>query len=58
VEGNTFPDFAAAAQRSCDVQFQGCQGMANGDGGGKGKGKGKGMTVGMCDEQRGEWGCQ
>ena len=50
VDGNNFPDFATAAQRSCDEQFQGCQQMANsqGNGGGNGengeggKGKGKG----------------
>lgn len=37
VEGNNFPDFGSAAQRSCDEQFQGCQEVANraGNGGGK-----------------------
>jgi len=46
VDGQTFDSFQAAAQRSCDNQFQACQGVANGNGGGKGKrdsdGKGKG----------------
>ena len=53
VDGNNFPDFASAAQRSCDEQFQGCQQMANSQGngnnnnnnnnnnGGDGKGKRK-----------------
>jgi hypothetical protein len=68
VDGNNFPDFANAAQRSCDEQFQGCQQMANsqgngsGGGGGKGKGKGRdngngngngGLTVDMCSQQKG-----
>ncbi|KAJ4333919.1 hypothetical protein N0V95_009311, partial [Ascochyta clinopodiicola] len=47
VDGNYFPDFESAAQRSCDEQFQGCQLAANGQDGkdgkdGKSKGKGKG----------------
>lgn len=59
VEGDSFPDFATAAQRSCDEQFQGCQAMANAQGGGgagggpdggkdggKGKGNGKGRDEG------------
>ncbi|KAF2625306.1 hypothetical protein BU25DRAFT_423387 [Macroventuria anomochaeta] len=59
VEGNNFPNFATAAQRSCDEQFQGCQAMANSQGnGGRGKGKAKGrdsggeLTVTMCDQQK------
>ncbi|KAF9693845.1 hypothetical protein EKO04_008214 [Ascochyta lentis] len=63
VQGENFPDFQSAAQRSCDEQFQGCQLLANSGGGqqdGKGKGKGKGkddggagkLTVGMCDQQK------
>ncbi|KAJ4378495.1 hypothetical protein N0V86_006201 [Didymella sp. IMI 355093] len=56
VEGDSFPDFQTAAQRSCDEQFQGCQAEANGQGGGGGKGKGKGadgkLTVNMCDKQK------
>src|SRR5690242_13916660 len=38
VEGNNFPDFATAAQRSCDEQFQGCQELANKAGNGNGNG--------------------
>ena len=66
VEGNSFPDFATAAQRSCDEQFQSCQQMANqggNDNAGKGKGKGKErgkrrdegarFTVAMCEQQKG-----
>ena len=34
VGDDTFPDFATAAQRSCDQQFQGCQKAAN-EGGNK-----------------------
>ncbi|KAH7389538.1 hypothetical protein DE146DRAFT_167566 [Phaeosphaeria sp. MPI-PUGE-AT-0046c] len=34
VDGQTFNTFDAAAQRSCDNQFQACQGAANGNGGG------------------------
>ncbi|OAK95806.1 hypothetical protein IQ06DRAFT_196550, partial [Phaeosphaeriaceae sp. SRC1lsM3a] len=32
VDGQTFDSFDAAAQRSCDNQFQACQGAANGNG--------------------------
>ena len=38
VEGSNFPDFATAAMRSCDEQFDGCQKMANSKGGGGGGG--------------------
>lgn len=38
VEGSNFPDFATAAMRSCDEQFDGCQRMANSKGGGGGGG--------------------
>ncbi|KAF2127090.1 hypothetical protein P153DRAFT_358730 [Dothidotthia symphoricarpi CBS 119687] len=48
VEGNTFPDFSSAADRSCDVQFDGCQGVANS---GNKTEKG-GVTVEMCGGQR------
>lgn len=41
VEGNNFPDFATAAQRSCDEQFQGCQEMANKAGNGNGNKNGR-----------------
>lgn len=40
VEGSNFPDFATAAMRSCDEQFDGCQRMANSKGGGGGGGGG------------------
>lgn len=40
VEGSNFPDFATAAMRSCDEQFDGCQKMANSKGGGGGGGGG------------------
>lgn len=36
VDGNTFPDFDSAGQRSCDNQFQGCSRKAN-EGGNKGR---------------------
>ncbi|KAF1928637.1 uncharacterized protein M421DRAFT_5098 [Didymella exigua CBS 183.55] len=68
VGGNSFPDFASAAQRSCDEQFQGCQQLANAKGGGggggakdkdKGNGKQEGkkgangdVTVDMCGAQK------
>ncbi|KAF2872705.1 hypothetical protein BDV95DRAFT_606290 [Massariosphaeria phaeospora] len=48
VDGDTFTDFAAAAQRSCDRQFDGCQRGANGSGGGGGEG------VKECEGQRDE----
>lgn len=38
VDGANFPDFATAAMRSCDEQFDGCQRMANAKGGGGGGG--------------------
>ena len=50
VEGNTFPDFETAAQRSCDEQFQGCSREAHRNGGGGGKDGG--LKVNDCDEQK------
>ncbi|KAL5120532.1 hypothetical protein ACEQ8H_001550 [Pleosporales sp. CAS-2024a] len=38
VGGDTFTDFASAGERSCDIQFQACQAIANGNGGGGGGG--------------------
>ena len=65
VDGNNFPDFASAAQRSCDEQFQGCQERANAMGNGNGSGNANGdqqdgggegkLTVNMCDQQKGEF---
>ncbi|KAF1964977.1 hypothetical protein BU23DRAFT_40198 [Bimuria novae-zelandiae CBS 107.79] len=49
VDGDTFPDFDSAAQRSCDNQAQKCKDKANS----KGK-KGKRLEVGDCDAQRGK----
>ena len=48
VDGDTFTDFAGAAQRSCDNQFQGCSKAAN-------EGGNKGFTVGECDQQKREF---
>ncbi|KAF2833710.1 hypothetical protein CC86DRAFT_278513 [Ophiobolus disseminans] len=42
VEGDTFDSFQSAAQRSCDRQFQACQGVANGGGNGGGGNQGNG----------------
>ena len=68
VDGSTFDKFEQAAQRSCDGQFQKCQGVANGnangggskekhrnrdgDKGGKDKRQNGGITVQQCDEQK------
>ncbi|KAF2692266.1 hypothetical protein K458DRAFT_398569 [Lentithecium fluviatile CBS 122367] len=48
VDGDTFTDFASAAQRSCDNQFQKCSQNANSQGN-----KGD-LTVGDCDGQKNE----
>jgi hypothetical protein len=47
VDGDTFPDFDTAGQRSCDKQFNKCSDQANKD-----KGK-AGFEVKDCDEQKG-----
>ena len=44
VNGNTFVNFAAAAQRSCAIQHNACADAAN---------SGKGGSVGACDTQEG-----
>lgn len=44
VNGSTFPDFATAAKRSCDIQYNSCQDVANE--------KARHFTVGDCDNQR------
>lgn len=46
VDGDTFPDFDSAGQRSCDNQFQKCSEAAN-------KNKNAGFSVGDCDGQKG-----
>ncbi|KAL5380449.1 hypothetical protein DPSP01_007771 [Paraphaeosphaeria sporulosa] len=48
VDGDTFPDFDTAGQRSCDNQFQGCSKKAN-ESGNKG-----GFKVSDCDDQKGK----
>lgn len=48
VDGDTFPDFDTASQRSCDNQFQSCSKAAN-EKGNKGT-----LTVAGCDTQKGE----
>ena len=47
VNGNTFVNFAAAAQRTCDVQFNACANAANGSGN-----QGS-LTVSACQTQKG-----
>ena len=44
IDGSTFPDFATAATRSCDVQYNLCQDAANEKAGN--------FTVGDCGNQR------
>ena len=44
VNGNTFVNFAAAAQRSCDIQQNACSNAAN---------SGKGGSVAACQTQQG-----
>ncbi|PHH50006.1 hypothetical protein CFIMG_006517RA [Ceratocystis fimbriata CBS 114723] len=46
VNGDTFPDFATAAGRSCDNQKNACANIANSGGGS--------FTVGDCDSQNNE----
>ncbi|KAJ4294454.1 hypothetical protein N0V90_008145 [Kalmusia sp. IMI 367209] len=48
VDGDTFPDFQTAGQRSCDNQFQKCSQAAN-QGGNK-----SGFEVKDCDTQKGQ----
>ncbi|MCJ1310749.1 hypothetical protein MMC25_004415 [Agyrium rufum] len=43
VNGNTFVNFAAAAQRSCDIQQNACSNAAN---------SGKGGSVSVCQAQQ------
>ncbi|KAF2441406.1 hypothetical protein P171DRAFT_71506 [Karstenula rhodostoma CBS 690.94] len=50
VDGDTFPDFDTAAQRSCDNQSQGCNKQANE----AGNGNEGGFKVSDCDEQKGK----
>ncbi|KAF2420565.1 hypothetical protein EJ08DRAFT_673168 [Tothia fuscella] len=54
VQGDTFPDFQTAAQRTCDKQHTGCSNAANNDGGGKGKRARQNrdnLTTKQCDDQ-------
>jgi len=51
VDGQTFDSFESAAQRSCDRQFQGCQGAANGNGGGN-QGSSNGNQGNRNDQNR------
>jgi hypothetical protein len=44
VDGSTFPDFATAAKKTCDVQYNACQDAANENT--------TRFTVGDCDNQR------
>lgn len=45
VEGDTFPDFASAASRSCDTQKNDCADAAN---------NGGGFEISECEAQNGE----
>ncbi|KAH8816659.1 hypothetical protein F5884DRAFT_229606 [Xylogone sp. PMI_703] len=45
VDGDTFPDFSTAAQRSCNNQHNSCAKIANSN-------KSAGFTAGDCDSQQ------
>jgi len=46
VNGDTFVNFAAAAQRTCDIQFNACANAAN---------SGAAFSVSTCSSQESEW---